>query len=426
MRGWKPVVASLLVCLVWVGCSKPADGADRMMADTLWVEDLDFFARRLPEVHKNLFFNLSEPEFSCMVDDLRERIPELGDHEILVGIMRILASVGDPHTLAGVGPTGFFSKLPLGVDWYKEGLYVVRTSPELGYLLGKHVVGIEGKPAGEVLDVLARVIPHYNEALLKSRAPQYLAIPEIPAALGLIQSPDTVGFDIESLGRVRVAAIPWGEKVTWVSVLDSLDCDPPLYLQNPNRKYWFAYLEEKKIIYTKYASCTEMKQLSFAEFTEEVLAAIDSLSVEKVVFDIRTNGGGSSALAGPLIAGIKARPNVNGRGHLYVIIGRKTFSSAILNALEIMEGGNAILVGEPTGGKPNHYGEIRFFTLPNSMIPIQYSTKYFSLYPEEIPSILPDIYAEPSFHDLVNCSDPALEAIIGSGDPTPLPVSGDR
>jgi hypothetical protein len=77
-----------------------------------------------------------------------------------------------------------------------------------------------------------------------------------------------------------------------------------------------------------------------------------------------------------------------------------------------MKGGNAILVGEPTGGKPNSYGEVRFLTLFNSMMTVQYSTKYFSLYPEDLPSIYPDVYAEPSFADFIECRDAALEAIL--------------
>ncbi len=38
---------------------------------------------------------------------------------------------------------------------------------------------------------------------------------------------------------------------------------------------------------------------------------------------------------------------------------------------------NPILVGEPTGGKPNSYGEISSFLLPNSGLVVNYSTKYF-------------------------------------------------
>ena len=155
-----------------------------------------------------------------------------------------------------------------------------------------------------------------------------------------------------------------------------------------------------------------MEDLPFQAFTDQVLGILDSRPVDKLVFDLRHNGGGNSALARSLISGITTRLSVSRSGHLFVVVGRETFSSAILNTLEFMDRSHALLVGEATGGKPNHYGEVKFFLLPNSMIPIQYSTKYFASYPEDLPSIYPDIDVQASFRDLLSCRDPVLEAIL--------------
>ena len=46
-----------------------------------------------------------------------------------------------------------------------------------------------------------------------------------------------------------------------------------------------------------------------------------------------------------------------------------------LAALSLWHGFRATLVGEPTGGKPNAYGDVRTFSLPNSRLVIRYSTK---------------------------------------------------
>jgi len=239
-----------------------------------------------------------------------------------------------------------------------------------------------------------------------------MVFPEILAALGVVEDPDTVMFELDSLGVFPVAAVPFNRNIPRRSVLEGLSCGRPAYLRKPDQRYWFEYLEPSSLLYIKYNSCAEMKERPFAAFTEEVVAAIDSLPVDKIVFDMRSNGGGRSSLAGPLISAIKARPDINRKGHLFVVIGRGTFSSAILNTLEFMDGGNVVLVGEPTGGKPNGYGEVRFFFLPNSMLPIQYSTKYFRLCPGDPPSIVPDMNVEVSFGDLLSCRDPVLEAIL--------------
>jgi len=101
------------------------------------------------------------------------------------------------------------------------------------------------------------------------------------------------------------------------------------------------------------------------------------------------------------------------RGNLFVIIGRGTYSSALQNAITLQKDTSAILIGEPTGGKPNHYGEVRYFKLPNVGLLVQYSTRYWLNYPDSDPATLkPEIPAIPTTYDLLAGRDPALEVIL--------------
>lgn len=115
----------------------------------------------------------------------------------------------------------------------------------------------------------------------------------------------------------------------------------------------------------------------------------------------------------PFIKAIQARPALAARGSLFVIIGRGTYSSALQNAITLKQDTHAILVGEPTGGKPNHYGEVRYFNLPNAGLLVQYSTRYWLNYPGSDPLTLePDIPAISTMSDLLAGRDPALEAVM--------------
>ena len=147
-------------------------------------------------------------------------------------------------------------------------------------------------------------------------------------------------------------------------------------------------------------------------FGREVLAFADTHPVKRFVVDLRGNDGGDSSLAQPLITGIKQRTALNQRGHLFVIMGRGTFSSAILNVLDFKNKTHAIFVGEPTGGKPNHYGEFEEFTLPHSRLRVGYSTKYFTYSQDDTPSFAPDVRVELSSADYFAGRDSVLEAIM--------------
>jgi len=92
--------------------------------------------------------------------------------------------------------------------------------------------------------------------------------------------------------------------------------------------------------------------------------------------------------------------------------GRRTFSSALLNALELKTSTRATFVGEPTGGRPNHYGEVRTLFLANTGITVGYSTKYFRYSRDDTDSMLPDVIIEPSIASFAAGSDPVVDWIL--------------
>ncbi|QDZ06293.1 hypothetical protein FPZ24_01405 [Sphingomonas panacisoli] len=63
-----------------------------------WRADLRFMAAELERRHANVFHAVSRQAFTAAVADLDARIPSLQRNEIIVGMMRIAAMVGDGHT----------------------------------------------------------------------------------------------------------------------------------------------------------------------------------------------------------------------------------------------------------------------------------------------------------------------------------------
>jgi C-terminal processing protease CtpA/Prc len=76
----------------------------------------------------------------------------------------------------------------------------------------------------------------------------------------------------------------------------------------------------------------------------------------RVIVDVRLNGGGDNTTYGELTSLFRSKA-VNRRGRLYLLTGRATFSAAANFAAEIDRDTRATIVGEPTGGGIETYGD---------------------------------------------------------------------
>ncbi len=175
------------------------------------------------------------------------------------------------------------------------------------------------------------------------------------------------------------------------------------------------------------------------KFLDQAIAAINERGAAGLIVDIRENGGGNSALGDALLARINdrpyrmasrivwrksadsdelfrmstkptwrwlmfalplfvpdysalkqgedltleprvaSRPRVEPRfeGPTSLLIGERTFSSAMMLADAARTYDLMLTVGQPTGGVPNELGDIGPFKLPNSRIVVSFSQKMF-------------------------------------------------
>ena len=394
------------------------DNRSELSREEKWKQDLDCLANELPNRHKDLFFQITETAFRQAVTRVDKSIPSMKDYEVIVNMAQIVAMVGDGHTRLVWEKVPGLRFYPLRLYWFDDGLYVLESLPEYHMVLGSRIRQIGGADIAEALDVVRPLIPCENEAQVRNWSPQCLLIAEILQALKISSDKESARFtlankkgdifecDILPLPLVRLS------QLEFISVLDSSEIVTPLYLKRPSEYYWFEYLEDSHTLYFQYNACTNMDTLPLLDFCETMFAYVESHSVQKLIFDVRNNGGGNSQVAEPFILRIKEHSILNQKGHLFVIVGRQTFSSAILNALQLRNETNALIAGEPTGGKPNHFGEVRGFNLPHSGIEITYSTKYFTTAKEDTPSLMPDIDVKIQASDYFSGRDPVLEAIL--------------
>lgn len=418
---FRPLILALILtaCFVlgFAYSSVKASLSPVEMTREQWAQDLDFLATELPKRHKNLFHNISESGFKTQIETLKAKLPSMDQEEILVGLMRIIAAVGDSHTVLGYRPQ---KALPLMLYDFKDGIAVLNTTSEYKDILYGKIAALGNKPIEDVVATLSTVIPHENEAQVKNKIPNFLTDTLILHGMKLIPSQEKASLTVRTpSGRtvtLDMKPLSFSSKPEWL-VDTSDESNAPLYLKNRRSFYWYEFLPDSKTLFFKYNACQNMKGQPFSDFVKLLFDAADAEMAQRIVIDLRHNGGGNSGIFAPFLEELKKRPRFLKKGGIFVLIGRRTFSSAILNALDLKKQSPAIFIGEPTGGKPNHYGEVRSFRLPQSGLPVTYSVKYFRVLDDDPDSLVPDLLVEPGISDYLDKTDPVLKIVLEKEKP---------
>lgn len=128
---------------------------------------------------------------------------------------------------------------------------------------------------------------------------------------------------------------------------------------------------------------------------------------------MRLNGGGNFEKGLKIVLPMFLNYNALHPGtKYYVVTGRQTFSAGMSNASHFRDCLDATIIGEPTGGIPNGYQEIRWFTLPNSKLKASCSLLYYSFQHKNTDGIRPDKKIKPSLVQYRSGADPVLQWIL--------------
>jgi hypothetical protein len=379
-----------------------------------WQRDLRYFAEQLPKRHKNLYHAVSREQFERDVADLEAAIPALQDHEIIVRLQQIAARVGDGHTGVQIPP--YFKRYPLALFWFGDDLRVIAASSDYEKALGARVVKIGSLSLEEAQVRVNRCFPsaeNENAWYVLATSPAFLVVPEILHATGVVSNLGPASFTFEDESgtpftlEIAPAEVPIVNGVPTMN-LNPAAKTPPLWRQKPGEKFWFTYLPESKTVYTNFRGYEGLGANAKALFR-----LVDANPTSRLVIDMRQNGGGDFFEGRKhLIQAVKERPALNAKGHLFVVVGRRTFSAALANAVDFRKDTNAILVGEPIGERPNSYSENDEMKLPNSRIVVSYSTKYYKFVDEDVPAVIPDKRIDPTWPEFRAGRDPVMEWIL--------------
>jgi len=397
------------------------------MTSEKWKDDLQLLSETVHNDYSFLFKKTTVEAFDTKVEDLNNRIPSLEDHEVVAGLSTIVSSFGYGHTAIFYNKEYLdFDRLPVNLYHFSDGVYI-----EGGYTLYQDIIGakliaIEGVAVEDVLAAIRPVVPAENDQYFKGYGLKYIMIPQLLHAQGITEYlKKDIELTVEKEGKTLirtvsvmpdiVSKVDYGfsqNEGEWMTMRDQ-ERTPYAY-RHLDKKYYFDYLPENNAVYVRYSSVFNDSEESISAFFDRVMAYTDSIDAEKLIIDVRLNGGGNNYNNRDVIVDIIQSKKINQVGNLFVIIGRRTFSACqnFINHMGIYT--EAIFVGEPSAENVNFYGDSRVVTLPNSKIPVRLSWAWWQdkaeWESEEWTS--PQIGAELSSEDYRSNVDPILNAAL--------------
>lgn len=385
----------------------------KMARDEGFRYDAWFLDRELRRIHYSPYLKYTPAEREAWVKKIHDSVPSWSDDQILVELMRYVASFGDGHTNLRV-PN--LKRPKIQMFWFKEGIYITSTAPEHKEIVGAKLIAVEGRKVEDLAKLVDPLIPRENPQLLKAQTPNYITNTSILRGLGIKAGADEIKLTVlDSAGDSQTVTLPLSSdfqaKPDWASLTTGSKI---LTLKNRTAAYWFEHLPELNAVYLQYNSVRSDPADPLPQFAEKLYKFIDENKVQRLIIDVRWNGGGNTFLSQPLLNGLFERKALKSSPNLFVITGRNTYSAAQNFTTDIGRLCAPIFVGEPTGSGPNFIGESIPYSLPYSKMSGTVSDLYWqrSWPMDDRIWIAPDLPATPSFEAFSIGKDPAMEAII--------------
>lgn len=317
------------------------------------------------------------------IAQLRTKVGMLSPAEFDMAVAHLAALSGNGHTM--IDPRALmmrFTRVPLDLAWFEEGLYVVGAAPSEADLLGSRIRSIAGHSVEQTLMALRPFISGTDERA-HAMAPRFLTSPAVLQTVWPETDPDNLlllldtvdGHTIErTVPAVRFEAP--NRRVyakDWKYVTDGLTDTAPSLLE-PRRIFLRRELENGGL----YIRLNAIADDDYGPLEEQLAPALEGAPEAGwrwIVVDLRGNNGGNYLKS---VSFTRALPDaLASNGSLWLLINNETFSAAIatLARARHFAGERAHIVGERVGDSDEFWAEQGApLVLRNSRATVLYAT----------------------------------------------------
>jgi len=388
-----------------------------------WVKDLHFLADQMKAKYPDLYSKVSEEVLTKTVNDIEARIPDLSESDIVMEFFRLSALPNDAHSIPYIFlPCFDLHDFPIKIYKFTDGWYIIDAAHAYSDLVGTKILKVGSTSIDELFLKFKPYLSAENEYGQLERFTYIGLMPEWLKSQGVIDNLKTAQFTLKNEKGEQIVetidAVRFINKFYW-SFIASVDNRTSPAILNPRKdSYLFEYLGNSKTIYFQFNEVANQDgKETIAEFAKRLEEFVSTHDFNRLVIDLRNNMGGDDSYLKPLVQLIRDNPKINEHNKLFVLIGRHSFSSAVLFANKLKFQTKAIFVGEPTAQGPLFCGNSKHVELPNSKLVFTIAStstaRTQTIWPFKTGNaIIPDTLVEYTFADFKTGIDPVMETAL--------------
>ena len=404
-----PTALTLLMVLaiLLVSCNSIAPYTG---GDTPFAKDLSTMVQTLETNHINPYSQIGREAFRALVSTTEHLYSDKDATTQYFAMRSLLAKLGDSHTSLAMSKENQknLTVFPLTFSRFAGRYYLGAIDTAYRTHLGEEITSLNGYSMQEVETALAGLVSHDNEAWLWQSLPNLMNLPSALVFSGLAKQGEPLTIKTSEGNSLSLQSVSFASLNKDAVVTLQPESYPATFSNGDHYRY---FMLTEDTLFLQYNSCSNDPAYPIGQFTSEVITSIVTEKPKTLLLDLRFNGGGNSTLLQPLIreiASIQQRQPLS----VYVLIGGGTFSSALMNAVQCKQRIHCTLVGTPTGGSINHYGEVKTQLLDMSGNTLHYSTKHFVMDKKTKGSLQPDILVEQTLGDYLNGMDSVVATLL--------------
>jgi hypothetical protein len=159
----------VVALLISQACKNSVDPSPAAIRALQWSEDIDYFGQELAARQKDFAQLTSVGQFNKSLENLKSEISSLEDAEIFLKLLEMVSALRVAHINIYPSPFDRFHLLPIVIQVFEDGVYIIQTTDEVPHLLGQRIIAVNGYPIETIMDSLQKMISYENQYWMKKQ-----------------------------------------------------------------------------------------------------------------------------------------------------------------------------------------------------------------------------------------------------------------